>query len=185
MPPSKIMQASAPRSPSRQELDDGVAADLLLTVEGDPDVHRQPALARKLLGGLQEEIGVPLVVDRPATVDPAVAHDRLERRRLPELERIRRLDVEVAIEEHCRRIRSTARCGDLTDGERLLIRVDQRGVTAGAAHKFTEPLARSPNVSSVSWIGTDARNPNPLEQLVEPSRIGLAGHGAHLTEGRK
>jgi hypothetical protein len=51
-----------------EEVDDRVAADLLLTVEGDADVDRQRALEGELLSSLESQIGVALVVGRAARV---------------------------------------------------------------------------------------------------------------------
>ncbi len=83
--------------------DDRVAADLLLAVEREADVDRQLAGRRELPDGLDEQEHVPLVVGDPARVQTAVAMRELERRRLPELERIGRLDVEVRVAEDRRR----------------------------------------------------------------------------------
>ena len=72
-----------------EEVDDRVAADLLLPVEGDAHVDRQRALVREQAGRLEGEIGVALVVDGAARVQVAVADLGLERVGLPEVERRR------------------------------------------------------------------------------------------------
>ena len=88
-----------------EEVDDGVAADLLLAVGDDSDVHGQRVLLAKQLGRLEEREELSLVVGDAARVVPAVALGELERRRLPELERRGRLDVEVSVDHHRRRLR--------------------------------------------------------------------------------
>ena len=70
-----------------QEVDDRVASGLLLAVAGEPDVHGQRALRRQQRRRLQQEVELALVVGDASGVEPAVAHGRLERRRLPGLER--------------------------------------------------------------------------------------------------
>src|SRR2546430_498451 len=93
-------------------------ADLLLPVEGDSYVDRERALAGELGGGLEEEVRVALVVDRAARVEVAVADLRLEGRRVPEIERRRRLDVGMAGEDHRWRGRAAVRGRNLAGGGR-------------------------------------------------------------------
>ena len=80
-------------------VDDRAAADLLLAVEREADVDRQRALVGELPRRLDEHEHVPLVVGDPAGVELAVAPGQLERRRLPELERVGRLHVEVRVRQ--------------------------------------------------------------------------------------
>ena len=101
----------------REEVDDRVAADLLLAVAAEPDVDRQLARPCELAGGREQQVELALVVDRAAAVEVAVAELRLERIALPELERRRRLHVEVAVAEDGRR-RPASGGGDLADRER-------------------------------------------------------------------
>ena len=49
------------------------------------------------------QVGVALVVGRATAVDAAVLDGRLERRRVPQVERIDRLDVVVGVDEDRRR----------------------------------------------------------------------------------
>ena len=124
-----------------EEVDDRVAARLLLAVEGDPDVDRQRALARQELRRLEEEVGVALVVDRAARVEVAVADLGLEGIGLPEVERRRRLDVEVAVEKDRRGVAGPIRRADLPDGEREGLRLDELGLAARRADEVADPLA--------------------------------------------
>ena len=54
------------------ELDDRVAARLLLAVAAEADVHGQLAGGGQLARGAEEHVQLPLVVDRPATVEVLV-----------------------------------------------------------------------------------------------------------------
>src|SRR2546430_12995348 len=114
-------------------------ADLLLPVEGDSYVDRERALAGELGGGLEEEVRVALVVDRAARVEVAVADLRLEGRRVPEIERRRRLDVEMAVEDHRRRGRAAVRGRNLAERERLCVRLDQLCRAPRPPHEVAHP----------------------------------------------
>ena len=116
--PSRIRAASARPSSCIHPLDDRVAADLLLAVEGEADVDRQLAGRRELPDGLDEHEEVPLVVGHTTRVQPSVALRQLEGRRLPELERVGRLDVEVRVAEDRRRGLGRSDAAELADHER-------------------------------------------------------------------
>ena len=79
-------------------VDDRVAPDLLLAVAGDAQVDRELAGGGEQLGGLEQHVELALVVGDAARVEPVVALDELERIRVPELERVGRLHVEVPVE---------------------------------------------------------------------------------------
>ena len=79
-------------------------ADFFLPLEDDAHVDGQPAVLLEVrFDGLEVHEDLALVVGGPARVDLAVAHGRLERRGVPELQRIDRLHVVVAVEEDGRR----------------------------------------------------------------------------------
>ena len=83
------------------ELGDVRAADLLLALQQDHDVARQLAMHREMRLDRQDlgEV-LALVVADAARVDPAIADRRLEGRADPGLQRVRRLHVVVAVEQH-------------------------------------------------------------------------------------
>ena len=84
------------------------AAALLLTLDRDPQVDGQSAafrLHRVADGGDQRHV-VRLAVAGAARVDLAIADGRLEGRRLPLLERVRGLDVVVAVDQDRRAVRA-------------------------------------------------------------------------------
>ena len=128
-----------------EELDDRLAADLLLAVRDDANVDRQRAVGCEQTGRVQQHPELALVVGDAAGVDPFVANRRLERVGLPELERRRRLHVEVAVAEDRRRTRGVGRRSDLADDERSLPvrdRARPRRRRAGSSPRPTPRPAR-------------------------------------------
>ncbi|HET6507364.1 MAG TPA: hypothetical protein VFG42_11305, partial [Baekduia sp.] len=78
---------------------DRLAAGLLLALDRDADVDGQLAGGREVAGGGRQRQEVALVVGGAARVDAPVADGRLERRRVPEVERLGALDVVVAVDQ--------------------------------------------------------------------------------------
>jgi hypothetical protein len=115
---------------------------------------------------VEEEL--PFVVHRSASEDLSVAHGWLERRRCPQLERLRRLDIVVAVDENGRR---AGRVPPLADDNRVAGgRIDLRRHTdfvEGCIH----PLRRAPRVGVVVRLRAHARDAEKLEQLVMDARI--------------
>ena len=127
-----------------EPVDDRVPADLLLAVAGDADVHGQCVLGGKRRRSLEQQVELALVVGDAARVQPLVADRRLERRALPPVERGRRLDVEVAVDEDgCGRVGIAGR-PQLAERERPPVEVGQLGGAAGGADERAQPLARPP-----------------------------------------
>ena len=157
-----------------EEVDDLVAAALLLGVAGHPDVDRELTGRREIGRGLQQDVQLALVVHDAARVEPAVALLERIRIRLPELERVRRLDVDVPVDEH--RGRRAVRRRDVADDQRLCVGRDDFGCPARPAHELGEPVGGGPHVPGALRVGADARNPNQLGELVEP---GLS-HGGRV-----
>ena len=107
----------------------------------------------------------PLSSADAARVDLAVAHRRLERRRLPEIERIDRLHVVVPVEEDGRRAR---RAEPVAVDDRVARRVDQPHVLqADAPHLLRAPVGAAPDVGGVLRQRADARDREKRLQLVE------------------
>ena len=94
----RVVAAAARVEPAH----DRVAADLLLAVRHDRHVALQLALAREVDERREQAVEVALVVRRAAGVDVAVAHLRLERRRVPGLERRDGLHVVVPVDQQVR-----------------------------------------------------------------------------------
>ena len=134
----------------RHPLHDRLAADLLLGVEGEAHVDRELARSSELARRLDEHEELRLVVRDPARVEPAVALDELERRRVPELERVRRLDVEVRVAEDGRRRVCVARCAHLADDERAsAVPRHDVGLASGGPDELGDPLRRGDDVAGV------------------------------------
>src|SRR5690606_23618652 len=88
-----------------------------------------------------------LVVDGAARVHAPVAHVRLERRRRPQVERLRRLDVVVAVDENGRRaLTGTA---PLADHRGMSARILDRRLETGGLHACAQPLGRALHVGLV------------------------------------
>ena len=160
-----------------QEVDDRVAAGLLLPVECDPHVDGQLALARQKLRRLEQQVGVALVVGGAPRVQVAVADLRLERGRLPEVERRRRLHVEVAVEEDGRRTPAPPRRrGSLRPRAAAppwrRARPPRR--RRGRSRRPTRRPAARPRCGRV---GAHARDAKPLGELLEPGGVELGPHG--------
>ena len=119
-----------------------LAADLLFALDHELELQRQ------LAGGLDPGLGafdvrehLPLVVGRAAGVEVAVADRRLEGRRDPLVERIGRLHVVVAVDQHRRRAGHRRRLGI---DDRMAGRLDQfdREASAGETGSATHSAAR-------------------------------------------
>jgi hypothetical protein len=97
--PSRI----SPALVSLDDLDDRMTAGLLLAVAGEAHVDRKLTGCLELAGCRQQEVELTLVIGDTAGIQPVTADLRLERSRVPQLQRIGRLDVKVAVAEHRRR----------------------------------------------------------------------------------
>ena len=159
-----------------EEIDDRVPARLLLAVAREPHVHGQGAVCCEQRGRLQEDVQLALVVGDPACVEPAVAHGRLERGRLPEVERRGRLDVEVPVRDYRRRTVGALGRAELADDERMLLGRHQLGLPAGGADEVPHPFGGEHDVVAMLGIGTHARDAEELGELLHPL-CGRLRHG--------
>ena len=148
-----------------------LAADFLLALGEDDDVDRQLAARREMrLERLHVEEELAFVVDRAARKDLSVADRRLERRAVPEIERLGGLHVVVAVDENRlarpRRARATRRRrsdGPSSDGpwpSRPTLRSESR-----------DPLGGARRVGVVLGARADARNAEEVEELVARARL--------------
>ncbi len=141
-------------------------ADFLLALEHDLHVDRQPAgLLQMRFDRLEVHEDLALVVGRAARVDLAVADRGLERRRFPQVHRIDRLHVVVAVEEDGRR---AFRAQPVAVDDRIAWRVDQAHVAeADAAHLVGGPLGAAADVGGVLRQRADAGNREILLELFD------------------
>ena len=154
-----------------EEVDDGMAADLLLPVGHDSDVHGQRVLLAKQLGRLEEREELSLVVGDAARVVPAVPFGELERRRLPELERRGRLDVEVSVDHHRRSLRAVGVRRDVADDEITLTHWHELRLAAGSLHEVPHPFGGPTHIVEVRRVGAHARNRDEFAQLFDPGLL--------------
>ena len=166
-----------------EELDDRLAADLLLAVRDDANVDRQRAVGREQARRVQQHPELALVVGDAAGVDPLVADRRLERVGLPQLERRRRLHVEVAVAEDRRRVRGVVGRADLADDERPLPVRHELGLAAAAADLVRDPLRGLLDVGLVCRVGAHRGDAQQLAELVEPVLAEFAHRGESSQDG--
>ncbi len=142
------------------------AADFLFAFEDELDVHRQPAVLLQMrFDGLQVHEDLALVVGRAARVYLAVAHCRLKRRRFPQIERVHRLHVVVAVKENRRR---AGRTEPVAVHDRIAWRVDEPDILkADAPHLIRAPFGAALHVGRVLGQRADARNGEKRLQLGE------------------
>ena len=127
----------------------------------------QLVLLSQKLRRLEQREELALVVGNAARVVPAVALGELERRRVPEVERRRRLDVVVPVDHHGRGIAAAVRVRpDLADDQLALPVADELGLSTGALDEVAHPFRRAAHVGLVRRVGADARNRDELAQLV-------------------
>src|SRR5687767_12209163 len=159
------------------------ASDLLLALVAKLEVDRQPAAyAEDGLDRLQVGEHLALVVAGAARVDPAVADRRLERRTVPGVQRLRRLDVVVAVDEHrpCRVGRSY-----FSEDDRISARLHEPRLGAGVGH---EPLHEGGALADSRVLRRDRRLTQQRAQLVDEAltvRLDVIEDVVHNLRARK
>ncbi len=145
------------------------AAALFLALDHQLEVDRQ------LAGGLEERFRRldrdqhrPLVIRHAARIEAVVAHLRLERRRLPLLQRIGRLHVVVSVDQDGRRALGMQPVGG--DDRVAFGRVDRHMLEAGAAHALRHPFGGFGDMLGIGRIGADAGDAGEGDQLVQNLR---------------
>jgi hypothetical protein len=140
--------------------------DFLLALEDDLHVDGQlPGLLQVRLDGFEVHEDLALVVGRAARVDLAVANGGCKRRRLPQLDRIDRLDVVVAVEEDGRRAFGAQ---PVAVHDRVARCFDEADIAeADAPHLLGGPLGAAANVAGVLRQRADARNGEVSLQLLD------------------
>ena len=152
-----------------EEVDDRRAADLLLGVAAKADVDGQAPFARKVERCAQERPELTLVVGDAAGVEPAVADLGRERVALPQLERRRRLNVEVPVTDDRRRLGGVLARGDERVDEGSFALLHDRRLPAAAPDELGDPVGRGTNIRRPVRVGADARDPQELGQLGQPA----------------
>ena len=149
-------------------------AALLLALDDEVDVERRHAvgIARGLVG-LEQAVDLALVVGGAAAVEAPLAHGGVERRRLPLLERIGRLDVIVPVDEQ-RGLPRHPRALRPHDGMSFSLDEVHHGA-AQAAELVHQPHGGAPAVGRMGRERTHARDRKELGQLGEHAGL-LAAH---------
>ncbi len=148
-----------------------MAADLLLAVERDAEVDGQRVRLDETLCRFQDEPELALVVGDAAAVRPLAADVELERVGIPQIERCGRLDVEVVVDEHGRRVARAIRGADLAEHELALAERRQLGGAADAPNQVADPLAGALDVLPVGRVGAHTRDCDQLRQLGAPGLV--------------
>jgi hypothetical protein len=169
------------------ELADGRAADLFFAFNEELEIHRKFAGMHRVqrLGSLDVHVHLPLVVRRAAGVDVPVVDGGLEGRRAPKLQRIGRLDIVMAIAQHCR---LTLRVEPVAINERITRGGDDVDILhAGTAQTFGHEMRGAGDVRLVFGKRADTGDAEELLQLFEEAvlvlldkNIGWAVHGARV-----
>ena len=155
---------------ARDPLTDCGPLDLLLAVTRKSHVDRERPFNRQPAYRFQEHEQLALVIRCSPPVDPTVANVDGKRIGLPELERVHRLDIEMAVEQH--------RWGGPGGTRRLHVpttkvhRPTSQSLLASARRILShDPLSRGANGVHTLRIRAHARDGNELGQLSQPSRI--------------
>ena len=148
-------------------LHDRVASDLLLAVEREADVDGQLPGGGEAGGRLDEEEQVAFVVGDTAREEVPVPLRELERGGLPELERVRRLDVEVRVAKDGRRLVSMLRRPELPDDERVPVGLDELGLATARHDPVPHPRAGGAHVLGVRRIRAHGRDRDQLRERAE------------------
>ena len=133
------------------------AGYFLFALEQEHHVDRQSAIAgEKGLRDLDRDQHRPLVVRRAAPIKAAVADFGLKRFCVPGLQRVRRLHVEMAVDEHGRLARRAAPGGG---DDRMSFRRPDFGVgEAGFRQLLRHELRRPDDVALIGRVGRNAGN---------------------------
>ena len=142
------------------------APDFLFALDEEDQIHGQfAAFPQRLLD--PEDVGenLSLVVRRAAREDDAIGESRLEGRRGPEIERIHRLHVVVAVDHHRCAGLGGAHCARRRSGG---ARSDEsRSSTPIAVSFFSSQRRAGRDIAGALGIGGNAREPQEIKILVD------------------
>ncbi len=157
------------------------AADLLLALDEELEIHRQPAFdGNPRLGAFDVREHLAFVVRRAAGIEFAVATGRLEGGGSPLFHRIGRLHVVMAVDQGRR---GAGHRGRLGVDQRMARRRDHLGGKPKFSKLIGHPIGGSVHVVAMVRVGADARNAEKFAQfLLESCSVGIqilvdSGHG--------
>ena len=137
---------------------DVLAAHLFFAFNQKPDVHRQAAIAlHQRFHGFNEDPNLPLVIGGAASINVVSADLGLERRRLPFVDRIGRLDIVMPVQKE----RGLAgRAQPFGVDQRVALPLNQFGAgNPGIPKTVAHELGGAPHISKMFRIGANTRNP--------------------------
>ena len=145
-----------------------LAADLLLALENQFDIDREPtAVLHAGFDRLEVHEDLTLVVRGATRINLAFPNGRLERRRFPFVQRVDRLHVVVPIKEDGRRPLGME---PVPVDDRIARRFDAAHVFETDALKLIRgPLGAARHVTRVLWERADTRNSEVVLQLLDVS----------------
>src|SRR3954462_6581063 len=108
---------------------------------------------------MQEEL--PLVVYGATRVDPAVSNGRLERRTLPQIQRLGGLHIIMTVGKHCGRV--AARPTPLPDNYRMSSSLVDGRLKSGVAHVSRDPFRSARGIRVMLGASAHTRYPKQLE----------------------
>jgi hypothetical protein len=157
----------------QQRLEVG-AADLLLALDDELQVDRQRALALQQAPHRLDLVEhLALVVDGAPGARLALDDDRLERRRVPQLERVDRLHVVVAVDEDRRRAGAGVQPVAVHGGGPGRLQ-DLDVLEPGGGHQPGAELGRAADVARVVGMSGDRGDAQPVEEdLDDAVALGL------------
>ena len=158
--------------------------DLFFAFDQNLEVDRQRAAhAQVRLDRSEVHQHLAFVVDRAATENLAVAHFSLEGRRVPELERVGRLHVVVAVDQHGRLSRSAEPLGVR---DRIAVRFqDLCMLKSGGSHALHHCFRAAPDFAAHRRVGRDGGYGDQVGQFAnvavvivanEPDDVRTVGH---------
>ncbi len=116
---------------------------------------------------------LPLVVARAAGVQVAAANLRIERRGIPQLQRVRRLHIVVAVDEKMRPAAVTLARGGQRD-DRVAVSLVHPSLQPDRFTVVGQPAGAGGHVFFVHTLCRDTRKTQVLDQLVDkPLLVGL------------
>ena len=154
----------------RNVLRDRNAAHLLFAFKEEFQIDRQGAVdGAQRFNGLNVRVHLALVVRRTAGIQIAVALGRLERRRFPEFEGVRRLHIEVAIAENGRPARRVQPIGIY---QRVAVGLDQFNILQTRVFQLLrDELGRAVRVLRMLGQRGNAGDAQEIFQLFEKARF--------------
>ena len=172
---------------SPKQLGEMRRARLLLAFDDELDRDRwcDPARSREMGGKpVQVHEHLTLVVGRAAPEQLVTPHGRLERRALPQLQRIDRLHVVMAVDDDHRSAFALGR--PMRKDSRMACRLPDLHVgESRLAGPVGKPFGAGTHIARVAGIGTDRRDTQPRVEVGQQRRAieEIRRHGGRLVSG--